>query len=111
DIEPEAAFADVVGGHHCLGGNDRMEQRRMQSTEDGDALGRREQARCPSDGLERGALVIGVAPITLPAPDWQEKIDTSLIGHPRELEIIRPASRPALRNKGDRPPRRTVRPE
>ena len=111
DVEPEAAFADVVGGHHFLGGNDRVEKRRMHGAEDRHALGESEQARRPGDGLERRALVVGIAAIALPAPDREQEIDADVVGHPGELEIVRPAPRPALRNQGDRASRRAVRPE
>ena len=39
DVEPEATFADMVGGHHFLGGNDRVEERRMHGAEHRHALG------------------------------------------------------------------------
>ena len=41
DVEPEAAFADVIGGDHLLCRDDRMKQRRVHRAEHGDALGRR----------------------------------------------------------------------
>src|SRR5262249_54497625 len=63
------------------------------------------------DGRDRGALVVGVAAITLPAPDREEEVDADVVGHPGELEIVRPAPGPALRNERDRPSRRAVRPE
>src|SRR5258708_31420102 len=65
----------------------------MHRSEDGDALGRGEQAGRPCDGLEGCALVVAVAAIALPAPNREEKADTGVIGHPRELEIVRPTPR------------------
>ena len=82
DVQPEAAFADMVGGDHLLRRNDRIEQRRMHGAEHGDALGRGEQAGRPGDGLERRALVVGVAAVALPAPDREQEIDAGLVRHP-----------------------------
>src|SRR5262249_17288727 len=76
-----------------------------------DALGEREQARRPRDGLERRALVVGIAAITLPAPDREQEVDADVVGHPGGLEIVRPAPGPALRNERDGPPRRAARRE
>ena len=40
DVEPEATFADLVAGDAFLGRDDGIEQRGMDGTEYGDALGR-----------------------------------------------------------------------
>ena len=73
DVEPEPTFADVIGGHHLLGGNHRVEQRRVHGSETGDAPGAGEQAGRPGNGLKRGALVVGDPAISLPASDREEK--------------------------------------
>ena len=46
--------------------------------------------------LERGAVEVAVAPITLPAPDREEEIDAGLISDARHLETVRPGRKPAL---------------
>ena len=52
-----------------------------------------------------------IAAIALPAPDREQEIDADVVGHPGELEIVRPTPRPALRNQRHRASRRAVRPE
>ncbi len=47
DVESEAAAADVIGSHHFLGGDERIEHRRMHCAEAGDAFGLAEQAAGP----------------------------------------------------------------
>ena len=47
DVQPEAPFADVVGGHHLLGRDDEMEQRRMHRAEASDSARRRQQRGRP----------------------------------------------------------------
>ena len=111
DVEPEAAFADVVGGDHLLGRDDRMKQRRVHGAEHGDALGRRQQAAGPGDGFERRLLVVGVAAVALPAADRQHEIDAGLVRHLRQAQIVGPGSGPALRHLGHGAARRAVRAE
>ena len=103
DVEAEAAFADMIGGDEFLGRDQRMEERRMHRAEHGHAPRLGEEARGPAHGLERRALIVGVAAIALPAPDRQHEIDAGLVGHLREPHIVAPASRPALGNQGDGP--------
>ncbi len=38
DVEPEAPVADVIGGHHLLGGKHRIDERDMQRAERRDVL-------------------------------------------------------------------------
>src|SRR5208337_1902127 len=104
DIQSETPLADMVGSDHLLGGNDRIEERRMHGTEYRDALGRGEQPRCPGDGLERCPLIVGVSPISFPAPDREQEVNAGSICHSCKLEIVRPAPGPALRNQSNRPP-------
>ena len=85
DVQPEAAFADVVGGDHLLGRDDRMEQRRVHGAEHGDALGRRQQPAGPGHGFERRVLIAGLAAIALPAADRQHEVDAGLVGHAHQL--------------------------
>src|SRR5262245_64663167 len=73
EIDAEASFTDVVGGHEFLGRDQRVEQGRMHRAEYGHALGRREEADGPGDGLQRAAVKIGVAAVTLPAADRQHE--------------------------------------
>ena len=108
DVQPESPFADMVGGDHLLGRHDRIEQRRMHGAEHGDALARGQQAGRPGDRLERRALVVGVAAVALPASDRQHEVDAGLVRHAHELEIVRPASRPALRHQRHGAAGRTV---
>ena len=46
-VEPEAAVTDVVGGDHLLGGDQRMEQRRVHGAEHRDPLRGARAARRP----------------------------------------------------------------
>jgi hypothetical protein len=108
DVQSEAAFADVVGRHHLLGGDDGVEQRGVHGAEAGDPAGRCEQRSRPGDGLERGALVVGLAAVALPAPDRQHEVDAGRIGHAREPEIVGPGAGPAFRDLGHRAAGRAV---
>jgi hypothetical protein len=80
----------------------------MHGAESGDALGRCQQAGRPGDGLERRTLVVGLAPVTLPPPDREQEVDTRLIRHARQPQIVGPAPAPALGYLGDRPSRRAI---
>ena len=111
DVEPEAPFADVVGGDELLGGDQRMEQRRMHGAEHGDPLVARQQAGRPGDGFERGAMEIGVAAVAFPAADRQHEIDAGVVRHTGEPQAIGPARRPALRHLGGGAAGRAVRAE
>ena len=97
-VEPEAPLADMVGGDEFLGGDQRIEQRRMHGAEHGDALRRGQQPGRPGHGFERGAVEIGGAAITLPARDWQHEVDAARLRHAGEREAVGPARRPALRH-------------
>src|SRR4029079_19732772 len=57
------------------------------------------------------ALVIGVAAITPPAPDREEKADAGDVCHARKLQVVRPTAGPALQQQRDRESRGAVRPE
>ena len=111
DVQRETALADVVGGDELLRGNDRMEQRRVDGAEHGDALGRLQQAAGPGHRLQRRAVEIGVAAVAFPAADRQHEIDAGFVGHRAEREAIRPARGPALRRLGRGARRRAVRAE
>ena len=89
DVEPEATLADVVGGDHLLGRDDRMKQRRMHRAEHGDALGRLQQPAGPGHGFERRLLIAGVAAVALPAADRQQEVDAGLVGHFAQAEDCR----------------------
>ena len=108
DVEAEAAVADVVGGDALLGGDDRMEQRRVHGAEHGDALGLGEQPGGPGHRLQRLAVQIGVAAVALPAADRQHEVDAGGVRHAGEREAVRPARRPALRHLGGRAAGRAV---
>src|SRR5262249_9701270 len=62
----------------------------------------------PGDGLERGALVLGLAAIALPPPDRQHEVDAGVVRHADKPEIVGPRAGPALRHLGDRAPGRAV---
>ena len=100
DVEPEAAFADVIGGDHLLRRHHRIEDQRMHGAEHGDAPGAAEEASGPGDGFQRRALIVGVAAIPLPAADRQHEVDTGLVRHLRQALAVRPAARPTLRHQG-----------
>src|SRR5262245_55577310 len=100
EIDAEATFADMVGGDEFLGGDQRMEQRRVHGAEHGHALRHGEEAHRPGDGLERAAVKIGLAAIALPAADRQHEVDAGLVGHAGEAGAVRPARGPALRHLG-----------
>ena len=70
DVESEPAFA---GGDHFLRRNDRIENRRVDGTEYGDALGGGEQRRRPGDSFERRALIIGGPAVTFHRPMGSRK--------------------------------------
>jgi hypothetical protein len=108
DVEPEAAFADVVGGDEFLGGDEGRDQRRVHRAEHGQPLGIGGQPAGPGDGLEGGALVIGVAAIALPSADRQHELDAGGVRHPRQVQAIRPAAQPAFRHRRHRPAGRAV---
>ncbi len=108
DVEAETAFADVIGGDHLLCHDDRVEQRRVNGAEHGDALGRSEKARRPGDGLQRLAMHVGLAAVTLPAADRQDEVDAARVGHLGERKAILPARRPALRHLRRRASRGTI---
>ncbi len=111
DVEPEATRADMVGCDHLLGGDHRIEQRRVHGPEHRQALSQRQQAGGPGDRLERLALVVGVAAVAFPAPDRKHEIEAGLIGQLGKLQVVRPASRPPLGNERDRASRGAIRPE
>src|SRR5258707_12437773 len=96
EIEPEPAFADMIGGDELLGGDQRIEQWRMDSAEHRDTPGRGKEPARPRHGLESRALIIGIAAMAFPARDRQQKIDAPLAGHAGEAHIVGPASGPAF---------------
>ena len=81
---------------NCLAAIKRMEQRRVHGAEHDQVLGLAEKPGGPGDGLERGAHVVGVAAIALPAADRQHELDAVRVAHPGEREIVLPVAGPAL---------------
>src|SRR5579862_512518 len=73
----------------------------MHGAEHDQPPGGSEEPRRPGHGLERRALVIGVAAIALPAPDRQHEFEARRIGHPRQPQAIGPAAAPAFGDLGD----------
>ena len=97
-VQPEAALADMIGGDELLGGDHRMDQRRVHRAEYRDPLRGRQQPGRPGDGFQRLALVIGVAAVALPAAHRQHELDPDLVGQARQAQAVGPASAPALRD-------------
>jgi hypothetical protein len=83
-----------------LGGKYWVNERDMESAEDGDSFGRREQPSCPGDRLEGFALCIGFAAITLPASNRQDEFEAGIISQLRGFDVIVPRCRPAARRLG-----------
>src|ERR1700683_5574020 len=78
DIHAHAALANMVGGDELLGGDQRMKQRRMHGAEHRNALGGAEEADRPGNGLQRGAMKIGLAAVALPARNRQQEVGARL---------------------------------
>src|SRR6478672_5078117 len=97
EIDAEASFADVVGGHEFLRRDQRVEQGRVHRAEYGHALRRREEADRPGDGLQRAAVKIRVAAVALPPADRQHEVDARLVRHAREAQAVRPTRGPTFR--------------
>src|SRR5581483_4730613 len=82
-VQAEAAAADVVGGNHLLGSDDRMEQWSVYCSENRDALCRGKKPAGPGDGFERRPVEVTRTAVALPATDWQKEIDASIVRHAR----------------------------
>ena len=111
DVQSKTALADVIGGDHFLCRHHRIENRRVDRPEYGDAFGNGEQPSRPGDCFERRALIVGGPAISLPAADRQHKIDAGLVRQQREFLVIRPASRPTFWNQRHRAARGAIRAE
>src|ERR1700733_10623313 len=85
-----------------------MDQRRMHRAKHRQALRRLQQAGGPGDGLQRFALIVGIAAIALPAADRQHELDARRIRHAGKAQAIVPVAAPALGNLGDGATGRTV---
>ena len=108
DVEAETPLPHKVGGHERLGGDDRVEERRVNGGEHRHALGIGQQPRRPGDRLQRLALIVGLAAIALPPADGQHEIDAGVLGHPGERQVVGPVARPAFGHAGHGAPGRAV---
>ena len=70
-----------------------------------------QQAGRPGNGLQRFALVVGVAAVALPAADRQHELDPHLVGQAREAQAVGPFAAPALRHHRHRAAGRAIRAE
>ena len=109
NVHAHAAASDQIGGRQLFGGNDGMDQRRVDRREHADALGIGKQARRPDRRLQNRAVEIGFAAIAFPASDRQHEIDARFVGHLRQLQVVFPTAAPAFRHFGGRTSRRTIR--
>ena len=80
DVEPEPAVTDMVGRHHLLGGEHRIDEGDVQRAERRDVVRRGQQSARPGDRLERGALGVALALIAVPAPDRQQEFEPGVVG-------------------------------
>jgi hypothetical protein len=93
-------MADVIGRHHLLGGKDRIDERDVERAERRDVGRRSEQPAGPGQRLERGALGIAFALVTVPPPDRQQEFQAGRVGELGGLDVIVPGGVPALRRLG-----------
>ena len=99
DVEAEASGADLVGGDHLLGCDDRVEQRRVDRAKHRDTFCCCKQACRPRNRLERGAVEIALAAVALPASDREHEVDAGIVCHLAELQAIGPARGPTFRDE------------
>ena len=111
DVEPEAPVADVIGGHHLLGGKDRIDERDVERAERRDLLRRGEQPARPRQRLEGRALGVALALVAVPAADRQQELEAGLVGELRRLDVVVPGRVPALGRLGQAQPALAVHPE
>src|SRR5579875_1255107 len=111
DVQAEAALAHMIGSDGLLGSEHRMNQRAMHGAEHRDIARDGEQTARPCDGLKGAALEIGLAAVTFPASHRHHAFDARLIGHLRQLDVVRPARVPSFGHLGCGHSARTVRRE
>src|SRR5437660_12257479 len=107
-IHAEASLPDVVRRGHLLGRHERMMQGDVDRAEDPEVTGGREQATRPGNRLEAGPVGVGVAAIAFPPRDGHHALESEVVCHLRQLEVILPASLPALREHGVGSPARAI---
>ena len=100
DVEAEAAVADVVGGHHLLGGEGRIDEGDVQRAEGRDLPRRGEQPGGPHQRLEGRALGVALALVSVPAADRQQELEPGVVGELRRLDVVVPGGVPALGRLG-----------
>jgi hypothetical protein len=111
DVQAETAAADVVRRNDLLRGEHRMQQRRVNGSENTHALRCRQQPRCPRQRFVRRAFKIGFSTVAFPASDRKQEIQAGLVGEFGHTEVVFPIPRPAPRNERRRAPRGAIRAE
>ena len=81
DVEPEPACADLVGGDHLFGGNDGIEQRHVNGAECHDVFSGGQDSRCPGQGFQAAAIMVGFAAIPFPATEREQEIEPCFVRH------------------------------
>jgi hypothetical protein len=90
----------VIGRHHLLGGENRIDERDVKRAERRNVLRRGEQPARPGERLESGALGIALALIAMPAADRQQELEARLVGKLCGLDVIIPGGVPPFRRLG-----------
>ena len=102
---------DVIRCRHLFGGDDRMEERRVDGCKHRNALRARQQRGRPRQRLEAGLLIVGQPARSAPPPERQKKLEADLIGHPCQTLVVVPRAAPALGHERCIFPRIEVAPE
>ena len=79
--EASAAGADLVGGDHLFGGNDGIEQRHVNGAECHDVFSGGQDSRCPGQGFQATAIMVGFAAIPFPATEREQEIEPCFVRH------------------------------
>src|SRR2546422_11085820 len=80
----------------------------LSGAEYGEATGARQQATRPGNGLEAGPVGVGDTAIAFPSRDGHHALESDLVRHLREPEVVLPAGLPALRERGVGSPARAI---
>lgn len=102
DVQPCAAVADTVERRDLLGDDDGVVRSDVDGGDYRDGPGRGQKAGRPDGGFQNVALEVDdAAAIADPPRDRQEEVETRVVAHSGETQIVVPRRVPSLRDSCD----------